>query len=182
TTDGNNISISVTLADGRDGQALFDQQYRGTSSDVQDMESEITRDILNKMGLGSVDQVREDNRRRGTTNSVAYSWYLQGNYAWNQRTPESLTQAYDCYKRAIEADPNFALAYAGLADTYTMLAGYNLREGDAAFPPAKNAAEHAIALNPSLAEPHLSLAVIAWAYEWDWQKAESEFKRAIELN
>jgi tetratricopeptide (TPR) repeat protein len=111
----------------------------------------------------------------------AYQAYLKGRVAFSRVTPESLTQAVEYFNRAIDKDPNYALAYAGLADTYIQLAG-RLRPPHEAMPKAKAAIERALQLDGSLGEGHSSLAQVKLFYEFDWQGASAEFRRASELN
>jgi tetratricopeptide (TPR) repeat protein len=120
-----------------------------------------------------------------TENNEAYQLYMKGRFYWSKRTPEALHKSLEFYEQAIQRDPNFALAYAGLADTYALLGGPEAG-GDVspneALPKAKAAALKSIALDGSLAEPHVSLGHVSYFYDRDWITAEKEFKRAIELN
>jgi tetratricopeptide (TPR) repeat protein len=115
-----------------------------------------------------------------TANSEAYQDYLRGRYFWNKRTPDTMEKAFEYFERAIAKDPGFALAYAGLADSYVVPTHQvSPRE---AMPKAKAAAIRALQIDDSLAEAHTSLARVLQIYEWNWKEAEKEFKRAIELN
>jgi TolB-like protein/DNA-binding winged helix-turn-helix (wHTH) protein/Tfp pilus assembly protein PilF len=115
---------------------------------------------------------------------AAYEAYLQGRFHWNKRNPADLHRSLELFRRAIESEPTFALAYAGLADAYNMLGigEYGGIEPKIAAEDARRAAMRAIQLDDSLAEPHSSLGFVRFAYDWDWPGAESEFRRAIELN
>ncbi len=178
-TEGNNLLVRVTLTDGHNGNLLLKKEYRGATSDIQTIEATAARDILDTMGLVNPERLAGVSEPRGTTNPVAYDWYLQGNYAWNQRTQDSLARALECYQHAIQADPDFALAYAGLANTYVLKGGFNFEK----LPfPATAASEKAIARDPNLPEPYLDIAMVAWGEEWDWLKADTYFRRAVELN
>lgn len=121
-------------------------------------------------------------QKGGTQNAEAYNLYLKGQHLWNQRGVGTNRQAADLFQQAIEKDPEFALAYSGLANSYSLLSVWGGLQPNEGFPKARAAAEKAVALNPELPEGHLSLALIIWLYEWDWAAAESEFKRAIELD
>jgi TolB-like protein/Tfp pilus assembly protein PilF len=180
TIVNSDVLISVTLSDGRNSQSIFNKQYRGKSSDVQAIEAEIAQDVASKLGWKIGDD--QHSQVRGTLSAEAYDLYLKGNYSWNQRTSESLLWAVDYYKRAIEQDPNYALAYVGLANSYGLRGAYLLDPPDETFGKAKIAAEKALEIDPSLPEAHTSMAFIAWLYEWNWDRADREFKRAIELN
>lgn len=180
TVVSSDILISITLSDGQKSQPILDKQYRGQSSDIQTIEDEIAQDIANKLGWKLRDEQHQ--QLRATVNAEAYSLYLKGNYSWNQRTGESLAWAADYYKRATEQDPGYALAYAGLANSYGLRGAYLLGTPDETFGKARTAAEKALEIDPSLPEAHTSMALIAWLYEWDWERADREFKRAIELN
>jgi len=121
-------------------------------------------------------------QKNPTDNLEAYKQYLQGRQLWNRRTGEAITEAIRCFNRAIDADPAFALAYAGLADAYATLSDYSgapLRETAAQ---ARAAALKAIDLDPSLGEPHAALGMTKATLDWDWSSAEAELRRAIELN
>ena len=116
-----------------------------------------------------------------TADPAAQRLYLQGRYYWNQRTDDDLRKSADAFQQAIDRDPNYALAWAGLADAYLMLGAWSVVQPKDAYSRAKAAAERAIALDDSLAEPHATLGYFKTLYEWDWPGADREFKRAIEL-
>src|SRR5258706_13493522 len=105
-----------------------------------------------------------------------------GRKFWNLRTGESLPKAIEYFQRAIAADPQYALAYSGLADSYGLIGAYYLKPAHEAFPPARAAALKALTLDDKLAAAHTSLALTLWLYEWDWPKADEEFRRAIALD
>jgi Tfp pilus assembly protein PilF len=120
--------------------------------------------------------------RRDTDSPEAYQLYLKGLYYWNTRNPESLRASIVFFNRAIEADPGYALAYAGLADAYNQGSFFNMEPPREAMPKAKAAAAHALTINPNLAEAHISLAYAAFTYEWDWAAATRNFDQAIALD
>src|SRR5205823_2005865 len=124
TTDGGDVLIGVTLSEGRDGSPILIKQYRGKSSEVQSLQTQIAADVLHKLGWELGDEEQKQSPARGTENSEAYNLYLKGNYSWNQRNPESLQKAEQFYKAALEKDPNYALAYVGLANSYSLLGAY----------------------------------------------------------
>jgi TolB-like protein len=119
---------------------------------------------------------------RGRTSVSAYDWYLKGRYVMHRRTPEDLKRSVTYFENAVAADPNSALAYAGMADAQSLCVDYGLVRPGEGFPRAKSAAERAIALDPELAEAHASLAFISGLYDWDWDKAGRLYERAIALN
>jgi eukaryotic-like serine/threonine-protein kinase len=180
TVVGSDVVIGVALSEGQSSQSIFNKQYRGKSSDIQTIEEEMAQDVANRLGWKLGDE--QHRQLRGTLNAEAYNLYLKGNYSWNQRDPESLLKAIDFYKSAIEQDPKYALAYSGLANSYGLRGAYLLEPPDESFGKARTAAERALEIDPSLAEAHTSMALIAHLYEWDWDRADREFKRAIELN
>ena len=116
-----------------------------------------------------------------TTSSEAYAAYLKGRYHWNRRTEEGMRQAVVHFQEAIREDPGYALAYSGLADSYSLL-GFHYESPRTAFPQARAAAEQALELDDSLGEAHASLAFVKSVYDWEFAEAEREFLRAIELN
>ena len=103
-------------------------------------------------------------------------------FHWYKRNYEGFMNALEFYQQALEKDQNYALAYTGIADTYSTLAGYSYMSSEEAFPKAKEAVKKALEIDDTLAEAHISLAKVALSYDWDWTRAEKEFKRAIELN
>src|SRR5204862_423154 len=119
--------------------------------------------------------------KRDSTNAEAYQFYLRGRYFWNKRTSDGIKQAIEHFQQSIERDPNFALGYVGLADSYTGLTFYNFAAPHETMPKAKESAIKALALDNTLAEAHTSLAHVLSNYDWNWSAAEKEFKRSIEL-
>ena len=116
-----------------------------------------------------------------TANAEAYQLYLKGKFFWNKRTGESLKQAVELYRQAIEKDPNYALAYSGLAETYVLFSSYDVAPANDSMPQAKAAALRALAIDDSLAEAHTALGFYLSNYEWDREASEKEYRRAIEL-
>jgi tetratricopeptide (TPR) repeat protein len=116
------------------------------------------------------------------TNSEAYQLYLQGRYYWNKRTVSGLQKGVEYFTRSIEKDGNYAPAYSGLADCYSLLNTYDVKAATESDPKAREAATKALALDETLAEAHASLATVTYRYDWQWRDAEQHFKRALELN
>jgi tetratricopeptide (TPR) repeat protein len=132
-----------------------------------------------KLKLSSEEQRRLV--KRDSSNAEAYQFYLRGRYFWNKRTPNGIKQAIDQFQQAIQRDPNFALGYAGLADSYIALTFYNFAAPHETMPKAKESALKAVALDDTAAEPQASLGNILVNYDWNWSAAEKAFKRSIEL-
>jgi len=120
--------------------------------------------------------------KRYTDNPEAYQLYLKGRFFWNKRTGEGFKIGISQFKQAVEKDPEYALAYAGLADSYTGLTFYNFAAPNETMPKAREAAMNALAMDNTLAEAHVSLAHVKANYDWEWSDAEKEFRRSIELN
>jgi eukaryotic-like serine/threonine-protein kinase len=179
---GDMLTIQVDLVDTSDGSQLWGEQYNRKISDILGIQQNISREVSEKLRLKLSGEQKEQLAKRYTESTEAYELYLRGRYHWNKRTPEGLMRGIDYFQQAIKADPNYALAYAGLADSYNVLSTNAVGPPREAFPKAKEAAERALALDDTLAEAHTSLAFIKTVYEWDWPGAEKEFKRAIELN
>lgn len=136
-------------------------------------------------GSMSVKLTGEDKKRLShpsTDNFKAYELYLQGRFFWNKRTDEGLRRSIEYFQRATTEDRNYALAYAGLADAYALLSSYGMEPASQAYPKAKEAALKALQLDDSLAEAYTSLGLISFFYEWKWQDAETQFRRAIASN
>lgn len=176
-----NLIIGAELVDVSDGSQLWGEQYNRKMSDIFAIQEEISQDILDtlrpKLGVKEkkVTPVQ-------CCTPEAYELYLRGRFHWNKWTPEGFQRAIDFFEQAIAIDPNFALAYAGLSDTYGILWFTNMLNTEEALQKAESSALKALELDSSLAEAHLSLANIKLYYEWDWPAAEREYKRAIELN
>ena len=146
------------------------------------LEDELVKRIANWMSVNISGQSKMRLPRPDTESSQAHQFYLEGRHFCNKRTEEGLRRSIECFQKATTEDDHYALAYAGLADSYVWLGTYGLGPAFQAYPVAKAAALKALQLDDSLAEPHASLGIIYFYYEWDWAKAEHEFQRAIGLN
>ena len=177
---GENLSISVELVNVSDKTQMWGEQYDRKMSDLLAIQREIAAEIVEKLKLKVSGEDKELTSKHYTENNEAYQLYLKGRFYWNKRTPDALRKSIEYFNQAIEKDPGFALAYAGLADSYVVPAN-RLRPRDA-MPKAKAAAMRALELDETLAEAHASLGRALAAYDWDWPRAEKEFKRAIVLN
>lgn len=173
--------ITMELVDSADGARLWGGRYRLDPSSLPSLPSKVTYEVARVLSRTLEDQQRERLARRGSASPKAYQLYLYGRHHWNKRTTEEYRKAIPFFEQAISEDPNFALAYAGLADCHGLLS-FEGGQTHQYMPKARQFAERAIALNEQLAEGHTSLAMVNALYEWRWPKAEAEFRRAIELN
>jgi serine/threonine-protein kinase len=176
---GDNLIVSAELVNVADGTQLWGEQYNRKLSDILKLQNEISREISAELRLRLTGEQQNRLAKRYTDNTQAYLLYTQGRYFWNKRRAEGMQKAREFFNQAIELDPNYALAYAGLADTYLFPPGGSRPE---TIPIAKAYAEKALAIDDALAEGHASLAFVKFNYEYDWGGAESEFNRAIQLN
>jgi len=179
TKRGDSLVISTELMDARDRTQIWGEQYNRKLTDLVSLQGEIAREIVNKLKL-KVSGGEKGLDKHYTENNEAYQLYLKGRFYWNKRSGDSLKKSIEYFNQAIEKDPSFALAYAGLADCYLVPA--NPLPPREKMPKAKAAAMRALELDETLAEAHTSLARVAHVYTWDWPDAEKEFKRALELN
>jgi tetratricopeptide (TPR) repeat protein len=141
-----------------------------------EIEQEIDRELRLRLAVAAGPRVTAP-----TGNAEAFRLYLRGRYFWNTRTEPNLRRSAEAFQQAIEIDPGYSLAWAGLADAFLMLGGWSVLEPREAYPRAKAAAERAIALDPLLAEPHATLGYLQTIYDRDWRGAEASFRRAIDL-
>lgn len=181
---GDSLNIQVELVDIANDSQVWGEQYHRRISDILAVQEEISQEISDKLRIKLTPEQKKKLAKRSTENTEAYKLYLKGRYFWNKRTPENLQKAVTYYQQAVDVDPKYALAYAGLADCYMLLGWVEM----GVFPPrevmprAKAAALKALELDDTLAEAHTSLAFIVERYDWDWPAAEKEYKRAIKLN
>jgi eukaryotic-like serine/threonine-protein kinase len=184
-TRGDTLSIVTELVDARDNSHFWGEQYNRKVSELVILQSELSRDISEKLRLRLRGEDKRRLTKRDTENAEAYELYLRGRYNMNSLKDEGLKKSLGYFQRAIEIDPRYGLAYAGLAESYTELANIGTipaippKEG---MPKAKAAALKALELDDRLAEAHNSLGLVAMSFEWDWKAAEREFTRAIALN
>jgi serine/threonine protein kinase/pimeloyl-ACP methyl ester carboxylesterase/tetratricopeptide (TPR) repeat protein len=178
---GNELTLHIELVDASSETAVWSADYNRSMTDLVSLQSEIARDVSNKLRKlsGEDEQKLEKNYTR---NAEAYQLYLKGRFYWNKRTEESYQKAIDYFRQAVEKDPNYALAYTGIADCYSFLSSQGIRPPQDVFPLAKDAATKALQIDPGLSEAHTSLAYVKLYYDWAWAEAEQEYKRAIELN
>jgi len=180
---GGDLWVSTELVDAHDNTHLWGEQYNRKLADLLSVQQEIVQQITDKLMLRLNGEEQTRLTKRYTDNSEAYQLYLKGRYSWNRR-PRGLLDGIKYFEQAIEKDPNYALAYSGLADCYAALATW---EGGTISPAeamlkANAAALKAVEFDETLAEAHASLGYIRLHYDWNWPEAEKQFKRAIELN
>jgi serine/threonine-protein kinase len=179
---GDRIRVSTQLVNVSDGFCLWSQKFDVKMTDIFDVQEEIAQSIadLLKVELGS--KIGSSGLvKRYTDNFEAYDLYLRGRFYWNKRSGEGFQKALEYYERALKLDPNYAPAYAGIADYHVSVASWGLEAPTEAWPKAKDAVKKALAADDSLAEAHASMGIISMWYEWNWKQAEREFLRAIEL-
>jgi serine/threonine protein kinase/tetratricopeptide (TPR) repeat protein len=179
---GGEIVISAELVDVSNGAQLWGEQYRRRRTDVLTLQEELAREISQQLRLRITGEEQKQLTKRYTENNEAYQLYLQGLYHWNKRLPEDLHKGIDYFRMALEKDEHYALAYVGLADSYTLLGNFSLLSPNEAFSKAKEASLRAIEIDNTLGEAHASLAYAKMYYDWDPKSAEEEFRKAIELN
>jgi serine/threonine protein kinase/Tfp pilus assembly protein PilF len=176
------LRITVELVKVSDGYPLWSEKYEGNMEDFFALQDEISLAIVDSLKIKLLGGEKAKLVKRYTDNLEAYNLYLKGRYFWNRRTEKGLNLAIDYFEKAIEQDPNYALAYVGLADSYNMLGSYELLEPNEAYPNARKAALRALDIDETLGEAHTSLAHVKHCFDWDWEGAEMEYKRAIDLN
>jgi len=178
---GDTLRITPRLINIADESILWSEKYDKEIQDVFSIQDDITQAIVYKLKVNLLAEEKDKVYKRGTESVEAYNQYLLGQFHLAKRTSEDYIKSYDYFNKAIELDPNYALACVGLADTYILhrLAGAPFAE---VKPKAEEAIEKALEIDDNLAEAHTSLAWIKFEYHWDWEGAEKEFKRAIELN
>jgi TolB-like protein/Tfp pilus assembly protein PilF len=182
TQHGDQITISTELTDVRNHKLLWGEQYDRKLSELLATQREIAREIAERLKVRISGEDQRLANKHYTESNDAYQSYLKGRYYWNKRTRDGYNRAIEHFKTAIDRDPNFALAYTGLADCYNILSSYGLSSPSDSFPLGKAAVTRALELDDNLAEAHTSMAYFKYQYEWDWTGGEREFKRAIELN
>jgi len=178
---GDALSISLELVDASDNSHLWGGQYDRKLSDLLALQREIPVDVSDQLRLRLSGESKERLTRASTNNDEAYQLYLRGRYSWEKWTQDGSKQAVEFYEQAIDRDPGYALAYAGLADAYIFGAGTGMPQKEA-HRLAREAATKALSIDPQLGEAHAALAEVLLYDEWDFSGAERELKRAIELN
>ena len=181
---GGRIRIDAQLIDPRTQDVHWANSYERNIEDVLALESAVAEAIASEIQVNITAGDRERLRRQRQAKPEALDAYLRGRYFWNRRTEDGLRRAAEYFQQAIAADPTYALAYTGLADSYSLLGsvGTDGMPPKQAMPLAKSAAQKALELDPDLADGHISLAYVKLSYDWDLPGAAREFSRALELN
>ncbi len=179
---GNRLRITAQLINVEDGFHIWSEKYDRELDDIFAIQDEISLAIVDKLKVRLLGEERSALIKRHTDDHEAHNLYLQGLYFWNRRLEGGMKKAMEHFQRAIEIDPGYALAYAGVADTYNVTGMFGYLPPKETFPKAKEAARKALEIDPTLGEAHASLGFANTFFDWDWPAAEEEFKRAIELN
>ena len=183
--DANTVRVSAQLIQVRDQTHLWARQYDRDLSNLLSLQGEIAQEIADEIELTLGDKPAVKTAHRPAVPAVSYEAYdlcLKGRYFWNQRSEASLHQAAEYFQQAIDKDPNYAPAYAGLAETFALLGTWQEAVPKDVMPKARATALKALQLDDTLPEAHASLALIAEQYDYDWQTAEGEFRHAIQLD
>ena len=178
---GENLVVSVELMDARDQTQMWGERYTRKSADIQSIQEEMTRTISEKLRLRLSSAQGQELEKRATSNTQAYQFYLNGLFNIRKNQPDDLKRALDYYNRAVALDPDFALAWVGVAHANRYFAGNSLLNPKEPHARAKAAIQKALELDDSLAEAHVVLAGLKMD-DWDWSGAEREYQRALELN
>lgn len=179
---GEKLIIKTELIDVADGSQLWGAEFNNNISDIFAVQEEISRKISEKLRVKLTGEDQARLARRYTNDTEAYQLYLKGRFFWNKRDEAGLRNGIKYFKQAQEKDPAYALAYSGLADSYALLSDIGAAAPSETMPLARRAAERALEIDPNLPEGYTSRAFVKLAYDWDWRGAESDFRKALELN
>jgi serine/threonine-protein kinase len=179
---GGSLRIDTELVDVATGSQIWGAQFDRKPGDIFTIQDEISNEISGKLRLQLTRAEKKRLVRRHTEDAEAYRLYLQGRHHWNRWTEEGFYKAIGYFQQAIQKDPSYALAYAGVADSYVLLGWNSYLPPKAAFPKGKAAAMTALELAPDLGEAHTDLAAVLWLHDWQWREAQREFQRSLELN
>jgi serine/threonine protein kinase/Tfp pilus assembly protein PilF len=179
---GDNLFVNVELVDTMDNSVLWGQQFNQKVTELLDVQEQIAMEVSDNLRWQLTGEEERMMTKRYTENTEAYRSYLEGRYHWNKRTEEGFERALELFNEAVDQDPGYALAYTGLADTYFLLTGWQHRPPSEMWPLVISAVSRALAIDDTLAEAHASLGVIRAYHDWDWESADAEYRRAIELN
>jgi adenylate cyclase len=180
--EGDELTINADLTDVMENRSLGNFNYKRKVAGIQSVEKDIAKEILERLRLKLSGAQQTGLAKTDTQSGEAYEAYLKGRYHWNKRTDEGFKQATRFFQEAVDKDPSYALAYAGLADCYTLRSDYGFLPSSEGYALAKGEAMLALKYDDKLAEAHTSLASIKAVTDWDWQGAENEYRKAIELN
>jgi len=178
---GDNLTISVELIDSSNNKLLWGEKYERKMADLLATQSQIAAEIVQNLNLELTGEAEQKLAKKYTENNDAYQLYLKGTFHYGKRTKDDLNKGIDYFQQAIKLDPKFALAYVGIAQSYSIMPSYSYLTTNEAIVPAKAASQKALEIDPSLADAHAALATTL-VMDWKWADAEGEFKRALELN
>ncbi len=178
---GGSLRIGAELVDVATGSQLWGAQYDRKPGDIFAVQDDISNEIAEKLRLQLTGAERRQLTKRHTEDTEAYGLYLKGRHHWNQWTEEGFYKAIKYFQQAIEKDRSYALAYTGVADSYVLLGWNSYLPSEDAFPKGKLAAMTALRLDPDLAEAHTSWAALLWLHDWQWEEAQTEFQRSLDL-
>jgi serine/threonine-protein kinase len=179
---GDRLRITAQLSDAESGRVLWSERFDRDDRDVFAIQEDLARTIVATLRADLLGTLGDPVPRRYTQNLGAYNLYLRGRHCWNKRTQAGVTEAIAFFEQAIAADPGYALAYTGLSDAYALQIDYRAAPVADGMRRARAMARKALELDDTLAEAHTSLAWVVFIHDWDWEQAEREFRRAIELN
>jgi TolB-like protein/Tfp pilus assembly protein PilF len=179
---GRRVQITVRLIQAKTDTQIWSQSYERGIQDALTLESEVAQSIADEIRVKLTPEEQARISETHTVSPEAFDAYLKGRHYWEERTEESLKKSLEYFRQAIERDPTYARAYAGLADSYATLGNNRFLPPNESFPKAKAAARRSLEIDEGLAEAHASLAFTLWNYDLDWNAVEKEYKRAIELN
>jgi eukaryotic-like serine/threonine-protein kinase len=179
---GDNLRVTARISNVQDGRQVWSEIYNRKMADMFSIQDDIAKAIVTALKIKLLGEKSTPLIKNYTENLEAHKLYLQGRDLWEKRDEVDLIKSIEYFEKAIEIDPNYALAYAGEADAYFILGNNSYWPAEKAYPKAKAAVLKAIEIDGTLAEAHTSLAAVMWDYDWDFVGAEKEFKRAIELN
>lgn len=178
---GDTLNVQAELVDVQSDAQLWGERFHRTMTDIFTVEEEIAKQISEKLRLQLSARDREQLLKRQTENTAAYHWYLKGQYHWNKRTGEGLSAAIEYFQQAVDLDPGYATAYAGLADGYMVLAFYDPNPAKGFAAKGKAAALKALEIDPGMGEALSTLALLRCTLDWDWSEGERNVRRALEL-
>jgi TolB-like protein/Tfp pilus assembly protein PilF len=176
------LTLTLELVDVQTENVIWSEQYNRKQADLVSLQSDIARDVSGKLRTKLSGADEQKVTKNYTRNTEAYQLYLQGRFFANKRTPQSIQRAIECYQQAIQKDPNYAQGYAGLSDGYGLLAYYASDSAPTALNSAREAALRALSLDNNLAEGHNALGFVLAMADFNYQGAESEYRRAIQLD
>ena len=179
---GDQLTLRLELVDARNENVIWSEQYTRKQADLVSLQTEIARDVSNKLKIKLSGADEQRLAKNFTENTEAYQLYLKGRYHWNKRTATDIRKSVEYFQQAIDKDPTYALAYAALAEAYVLIPSYTRDSPKESYERARTAAIKALEMDETLADAHTALAIVKNEYDWNFAEAERDFKRAIELN